>query len=51
MWVEMDGGGEEEGQNMRGSLSLGTSRHVPLLTHLSLRFRNGSEGGGGGGEW
>lgn len=41
MWVEMDGGREEEGQEMRGSWSLGTSLHAPPLTHLSLRCRGG----------
>lgn len=49
MWVEMDGGGEEEGQEMRGSWSLGTSLHAPSLTHLSFRCRDGREGSGGGG--
>lgn len=45
MWAEMDGGGEEEGQEMRGSWALGTSLHAPPLTHLAL----GCRGGGGGG--
>lgn len=49
MWVEMDGGGQEEGQEMRGSWSLGSSLHAPSLTHLSFRCRDGREGWGGGG--